>query len=69
LQGGILSIQTLTVESVIAGADEERTRRTDIDDDIPRDDQDKKMEFDAAEIVRELHDQGDDGRLFRMPRF
>jgi uncharacterized protein YydD (DUF2326 family) len=40
-----------------------------IDDDIPRDDQDKKMEFDTTEIVRELHDQGDDGRLFRMPRF
>lgn len=40
-----------------------------IDDDIPRDDHDKKMEFDPTEIVRELHDQGDDGRLFRMPRF
>lgn len=40
-----------------------------IDDDVPRDDQDKKMDFDPVEIVRELHDQGDDGRLFKMPRF
>ena len=40
-----------------------------IDDDVPRDGQDKKIDFDPAEIIRELHDQGDDGRLFKMPRF
>jgi len=42
---------------------------TAIDDDVPRDDEDKKIDFDPAEIIRELHDQGDDGRLFKMPRF
>jgi uncharacterized protein YydD (DUF2326 family) len=42
---------------------------TAIDDDVPRDDEDKRIDFDPAEIIRELHDQGDDGRLFKMPRF
>jgi len=42
---------------------------TAIADDLPRDADDKKVEFAADEIIRELPDQGDDGRLFRMPRF
>ncbi|MDP1563529.1 MAG: DUF2326 domain-containing protein [Pirellulaceae bacterium] len=40
-----------------------------IDDDLPRDDRDQKIPFAKDEIIRELHDRGDDGRLFRMPKF
>ncbi|MCG3149490.1 MAG: hypothetical protein PCFJNLEI_02953 [Verrucomicrobiae bacterium] len=40
-----------------------------IEDDLPRDEKDQKIDFPPDEIVRELHDQGDDGRLFRMARF
>ena len=40
-----------------------------IDTDLPRDDRDHKLLFPPEEIVRELHDQGDDGRLFRMQAF
>ncbi len=40
-----------------------------IEDDLPRDDQDHKVPFAKEEIIRELHDRGDDGRLFRMPKF
>lgn len=40
-----------------------------IDDELPRDDQDRKVPFAKDEIIRELHDRGDDGRLFRMPKF
>lgn len=40
-----------------------------IDSDIPRNERDQKLLFTPGEVVRELHDQGDDGRLFRMPAF
>ena len=40
-----------------------------IDSDLPRDSADQKMTFSAEEIIRELHDDGDGGRLFRMPKF
>lgn len=40
-----------------------------IDSDLPRNESDEKLLFDPSEIVRELHDQGDSGRLFRMPAF
>lgn len=40
-----------------------------IDADLPRDDKDNKLLFREGEIVRELHDDGDSGRLFRMPSF
>lgn len=40
-----------------------------IDSDLPRDEADGKVIFDDREVIRSLHDQGDDGRLFRMPAF
>jgi uncharacterized protein YydD (DUF2326 family) len=40
-----------------------------IDADLPRDDRDEKLLFSPTEVVRELHDQGDAGRLFRMQAF
>ncbi|HUP65809.1 MAG TPA: DUF2326 domain-containing protein [Thermoanaerobaculia bacterium] len=40
-----------------------------IDSDLPRDEADAKLFFTQEEIVRELHDRGDDGRLFRMAKF
>lgn len=40
-----------------------------IDSDLPRDPADNKLYFSEDEIVRELHDQGDDGRLFPGPVF
>ena len=40
-----------------------------IDSDLPRDEQDNKLLFKETEIVRSLHDDGDDGRLFKMPIF
>lgn len=40
-----------------------------IDSDLPRNDGDQKVLFDKTEIVRELNDGGDAGRLFRMPPF
>lgn len=40
-----------------------------IDSDLPRDEDDKKIEFPQDEIVLELSDQGTKGRLFRMPEF
>lgn len=40
-----------------------------IDADLPRDEKDQKLLFSQVEIVRELHDQGEEGRLFRMPAF
>ena len=39
-----------------------------LDSDLPLKD-DKKEYFDTNEIIRELHDRGTDGRLFRMPSF
>lgn len=43
---------------------------TAIDSDLPRDPvQHNKLEFAPGEIVLELNDGGDDGRLFRMPKF
>lgn len=38
-----------------------------IDSDLPLQEDGTRMTFDEHEIVRLLHDQGDDGRLFRMP--
>ena len=40
-----------------------------IDADLPRDEEDNKVLFTEDEIVRELHDRGVQGRLFRMERF
>ena len=40
-----------------------------IDSDLPRDEEDSKLLFSQDEVVRELHDGGDDGRLFRMGTF
>ncbi len=40
-----------------------------IEDDLPRDDNDERIPFSKDEIVRELNDDGDTGRLFRMPKF
>lgn len=38
-----------------------------IDSDLPLEEDGNRMTFDDEEVVRLLHDQGDDGRLFRMP--
>ncbi len=40
-----------------------------IDTDLPRNEYDAKLLFTEEEIIRELHDKGDQGRLFRMPAF
>lgn len=40
-----------------------------IDTDLPRDARDQKLLFTREEVVLELHDGGDDGRLFRMALF
>lgn len=40
-----------------------------IDADMPRDANDKKVEFEKTEIIKELDDSGDSGRLFKMPIF
>lgn len=40
-----------------------------IDSDLPRDEKDNKLLFNDQEIIRTLHDDGDNGRLFRMPVF
>ena len=40
-----------------------------IDSDLPRDEKDNKLLFPDDEVVRELHDGGKGGRLFRMPTF
>ena len=37
-----------------------------IDSDLPLLDDGTRMAFDKSEVVRLLHDQGDEGRLFRM---
>jgi len=42
---------------------------TTIDADLPRDSKGEKLQFPDEVIVRRLHDRGDDGRLFRMPKF
>lgn len=42
---------------------------TAIETDLPRDSEDKKIYFDEKEIIRKLHDEGDDGRLFKMSKF
>ena len=40
-----------------------------IDADLPRDENGKKIEFSDKEVILTLHDDGDDGRLFKMPSF
>ncbi|HMS55151.1 MAG TPA: DUF2326 domain-containing protein [Fimbriimonadaceae bacterium] len=40
-----------------------------IDADLPRDAQDKKVPFADEAVVLELHEGGDAGRLFKMPKF
>jgi uncharacterized protein YydD (DUF2326 family) len=37
-----------------------------IDSDLPLDENGNRVEFSADEVIRVLHDQGEDGRLFRM---
>lgn len=40
-----------------------------IDSDIPRDASGQRVLFEEDEIIRRLHDEGDEGRLFRAPVF
>lgn len=40
-----------------------------IDSDVPRDEEGKRVEFSDESIVRVFHEEGDDGRLFNMPKF
>ena len=40
-----------------------------IDSDLPRDEDDRMIEFPLEEVVLELSDQGTKGRLFRIPEF
>jgi uncharacterized protein YydD (DUF2326 family) len=40
-----------------------------IDSDMPRDPESKKIEFSEEEIVLRLHDDGNEGRLFKMSEF
>ena len=40
-----------------------------IDSDIPRDAKDERVAFATNEIVLQLHDDGMDGRLFKMAEF
>lgn len=40
-----------------------------IDSDIPRDSDGNRIEFTNDEIILRLHDDGDDGRLFKIPEF
>ncbi|MFH8566804.1 DUF2326 domain-containing protein [Streptomyces sp. NPDC017988] len=40
-----------------------------IDSDVPRDSNDRRVEFMDDEIILRLDDGGDDGRLFKMPEF
>lgn len=40
-----------------------------INSDLPRDVEDKRVEFSPDEIILRLDDSGDQGRLFRMPEF
>jgi len=37
--------------------------------DLPRDENDKIVEFKKEEIIRELSDEGQEGRLFNLPKF
>ena len=40
-----------------------------LDTDVPEDDEGSKIYFRSEEIIRELHDRGREGRLFRIPKF
>ncbi len=40
-----------------------------IESDMPRDSEGNKIAFDEDEIVLHLHDEGNEGRLFKMPEF
>lgn len=40
-----------------------------LDTDIPENEQGSKVYFKPHEIIRELNDKGNEGRLFRMPKF
>jgi len=40
-----------------------------IDSDMPRNSKDERVEFPGSEIVLRLHDDGPDGRLFKMAEF
>jgi uncharacterized protein YydD (DUF2326 family) len=40
-----------------------------IDSDIPRDAAGRRIEFPEDEVVLGLHDEGEKGRLFKMPEF
>jgi len=40
-----------------------------INADLPRDENDKVIEFKKEEIIRELSDEGQEGRLFNLPKF
>jgi hypothetical protein len=39
------------------------------DSDIPRDAAGRRIEFPEDEVVLGLHDEGEEGRLFKMPEF
>ncbi len=40
-----------------------------LDSDIPISETGERIYFPSNEIIRELHDEGNSGRLFRMPAF
>lgn len=40
-----------------------------IQSDLPRDTSDNVIPFEGVEIIRQLHDESDTGRLFNMPSF
>jgi len=40
-----------------------------IQHELPRNQDDSVFAFKPSEVIRELHDDGDDGRLFKMPIF
>ncbi|MHB1195145.1 MAG: DUF2326 domain-containing protein [Longimicrobiales bacterium] len=42
---------------------------TAIEADVPRESDGERVEFRPGEVVRALHDRGDDGRLFQMKKF
>lgn len=40
-----------------------------LDTDVPEDDSGNKIYFKQEEVIRELNDKGDSGRLFKMAKF
>ena len=51
------------------GAGKTQYIMTMIDSDVPRNSRDERVEFPPSEMVLRLHDDGQDGRLFKMAEF